>query len=490
MNFNEFLNLAKTYKTIPVYKLVMADLLTPISVYMKLKQTANYSFIFESVEHGNQYGRFSFIGKDPRCIVRARDSKTEVFIDGKWRKEKMDCLNLLRKIQGEYNAPKLPGLPNFSGGLVGFLGYESIVWEENIPIYEKDLLQCPDAIFMLFHELIAFDHFKNQIILFSNVQINDDIDMKKAYEKALCKIDQLGEDLHIDINYQTDNIVKQPKSKLISDFNKMDFKKAVLKVKEHIKCGDIFQLVLSQRFHRKSDVESITLYRALRSINPSPYMFHLQLDDFDVVGASPELLVKVEDNQIEIRPIAGTSRRGVDKDEDLLLADKLLKDEKERAEHLMLVDLGRNDVGKAAQYNSVQVKDFMTVEFYSHVMHIVSDIRGVLREDKDVFDALYSGFPAGTLTGAPKIRAMEIINDLEPHRRGIYSGAIGYFDFSGDMNTCIAIRTMVVKDGTIFFQSGAGIVNDSDADKEYEETINKAKAINSAIDLAENGLIS
>ena len=450
----------------------------------------NYSFILESVEHGNQYGRYSFIGRNPHSIFRSRDNKTEVCENGEWHEASSSFLDLLRKIQSRYSAPKLSGLPNFSGGLVGYLGYESIIWTEKIPIYENDTLQCPDAVFMLFHELIAFDHLQNQIILFSNVNINDGMNLREAYDVAINKIDQLGEELHVDINYQTDSMVKQFKSKLTSDFSKEDFKKAIMKVKEYIKSGDVFQLVLSQRFKRESDVEPITLYRALRSINPSPYMFHLHLDDFNIIGASPELLVKVDDGEIEIRPIAGTSKRGKNEAEDLLLADKLTNDEKERAEHLMLVDLGRNDVGRASEYASVQVKDFMKVEFYSHVMHIVSDVRGILKKDKDVFDALYSGFPAGTLTGAPKIRAMEIINDLEPHRRGIYSGAIGYFDFTGDMNTCIAIRTMVVKDGKIYFQSGAGIVHDSDADMEYEETINKAKAINSAIDLAENGLIA
>ena len=288
-------------------------------------------------------------------------------------------------------------------------------------------------------------------------------------------------------NYQT--LPQKQQSELQSNFTKAGFEDAVLKAKEHIKAGDIFQLVLSQRFQRKSSADPLTLYRALRSINPSPYMFHLKMGDFDIIGASPELLVKVEDNEIEIRPIAGTHQRGINEAEDVHIADELLKDEKERAEHLMLVDLGRNDVGRAALFDSVHVKEFMIVEYYSHVMHIVSDIRGRLQDGKDVFDALYSGFPAGTLTGAPKIRAMEIIHKLESLRRGVYSGAIGYFDFTGDMNTCIAIRTMIVKDKNIYFQSGAGIVYDSDPEKEFEETVSKARAINSAIDLAENGLV-
>jgi len=489
MDINTFKRLAENYKTIPVYKRILADLLTPISAYMKLIKNSDYAFILESVEKGEQYGRYSFIGRNPLMILKSEHEKTHIWQDGNWQEESTPFLSILRETQKKYHAPKLSDIPHFTGGLVGFMGYESITWVEDIPIYKQDELQCPDpdALFMLFNELIAFDHLKNQIILFSNVQIENGIDLEQAYADANLRIDEMGEDLHTDIDYQTPERLEQ--SKLHSNFTQAKFEDAVQKAKEHIKAGDIFQLVLSQRFRRQTSVGPLTMYRALRSINPSPYMFHLKLNDFDIIGASPELLVKVEDDEIEIRPIAGTRQRGDNAEADKLLADDLLKDEKERAEHLMLVDLGRNDVGRTAEFDSVYVKEFMVVEYYSHVMHIVSDVRGKLREGKDVFDALYSGFPAGTLTGAPKIRAMEIIHDLEPSRRGVYSGAIGYFDFTGDMNTCIAIRTMVMKDGTVYFQSGAGIVYDSDPKREFEETIYKAKAINSAIDLAENGLV-
>ena len=487
MDINTFKRLAENYKTIPVYKRILADLLTPISAYMKLMKNSDYAFILESVEKGEQYGRYSFIGRDPLMILKSEHEKTHIWQDGDWQEESTSFLSVLRKTQKKYNVPKLSDIPHFTGGLVGFMGYESITWVEDIPIYKQDELQCPDALFMLFHELIAFDHLQNQIILFSNVQIENGMDLEQAYTDANLCIDEMGEDLHTDIDYQTPARLEQ--SKLHSNFTQAKFEDAVQKAKENIKAGDVFQLVLSQCFRRQTSVDPLTMYRALRSINPSPYMFHLKLNDFDIIGASPELLVKVEDDEIEIRPIAGTRQRGESAEADKLLADDLLKDEKERAEHLMLVDLGRNDVGRAAEFDSVNVKEFMVVEYYSHVMHIVSDVRGKLREGKDVFDALYSGFPAGTLTGAPKIRAMEIIHDLEPSRRGVYSGAIGYFDFTGDMNTCIAIRTMVMKDGTVYFQSGAGIVYDSDPKKEFEETVNKAKAINSAIDLAENGLV-
>jgi anthranilate synthase component 1 len=454
---------------------------------MKLVKSSKYAFILESVEKGEQYGRYSFIGRNPHIILKSEKDKTQIWEDGLWQEKSESFLSVLRETQKNYKAPKLSGIPHFTGGLVGFMGYESITWVEDIPIYVKDELQCPDALFMLYHELIAFDHLQNQIILFSNVQVETGMDLEQAYINANLKIDKMGEDLHTDIDYQTPAHLEQ--SELQSNFTQSEFESAVCKAKEHIEAGDVFQLVLSQRFQRKTSVDPLTMYRALRSINPSPYMFHLKLDNFDIIGASPELLVKVEDDEIEIRPIAGTRKRGGDAEEDKKLADDLLSDEKERAEHLMLVDLGRNDVGRAAQFDSVEVKEFMVVEYYSHVMHIVSDVRGKLQDGKDVFDALYSGFPAGTLTGAPKIRAMEIIYDLEPTRRGVYSGAVGYFDFTGDINTCIAIRTMVMKDGTVYFQSGAGIVYDSDPNKEFEETVNKAKAINSAIDLAENGLV-
>ena len=487
MEFTEFKKLSKTYKTIPVYKKVLADLLTPISAYMKLAKSSEYAFILESVEKGERYGRYSFIGKNPSAIIKSENGKTLYKKNDSWEVNDIPFLTSLRELHSRYASPKLDSLPHFCGGIVGYMGYESIVWVEDIPVYEKDEFQCPDAVFMVYEDMIAFDHLQNQIILFSNVQIEDEMDLHSAYETAMSRIDKMGEDLHTDIDYQSPNIVQN--STLHSNFTKESFINAVEDVKEHIKAGDIFQLVLSQRFYRQTTADPLTVYRALRSINPSPYMFHLKLKDLDIIGASPELLVKVENGEIEIRPIAGTRKRGKNGKQDAALAEELIQDEKERAEHLMLVDLGRNDVGRAAEFDSVKVEEFMVVEYYSHVMHIVSDVRGKLKKGKDVFDALYSGFPAGTLTGAPKIRAMEIIHDLEPSRRGIYAGAIGYFDFTGDINTCIAIRTMAMQDGKVYFQSGAGIVYDSDPLMEYNETVSKAQAINSAIDLAEKGLV-
>jgi anthranilate synthase component 1 len=320
---------------------------------------------------------------------------------------------------------------------------------------------------------------KGLALVISNVNINSSTKLNEQYNAAQDRVDIIGKSLHSDLDYQSPLKVNQ--SNVTSNFDQSSFTKAVSKAQSYIKNGDIFQLVLSQRFERKTDVEPTNLYRALRSINPSPYMFHLKMNDFDIIGASPELLVKVEDGLVEVRPIAGTRPRGKNQLEDKILAKDLINDEKEKAEHLMLLDLARNDVGRVSKYGSVTIPENMIIENYSHVI-------GELSNDKDPFDALMSGFPAGTVTGAPKIRAMEIIYELEKERRDIYSGAVGFFDFSGNINTCISIRTMIMKDGTVYFQSGAGIVYDSDPNKEYEETINKAKAIMTAIDFAENGM--
>ncbi|MFB0515317.1 MAG: anthranilate synthase component I family protein, partial [Candidatus Neomarinimicrobiota bacterium] len=377
-------------------------------------------------------------------------------------------------------------IPDFCGGWVGYLGYETAAWMEEVPVHPAENGAIPDALFMLFETVMAFDHLKQEIIVCHTRQVVGGQSLRPQYEAALAVVDQVEEALHIDIDYQTPPVTR--KSRLEADMSPQQFMAAVKRAKEYIFAGDIFQLVISQRFKRATSVEPLTLYRALRNINPSPYMFLLHLEDFSVIGASPELLVKVTKDIMEVRPIAGTRPRSQDRAEDARLAEELLADEKERAEHLMLVDLGRNDVGRVCRFKSVSVQEFMVVERYSHVMHIVSDIQGRLSDGKDAFDALLAGFPAGTVTGAPKIRAMELINELEPIRRGIYAGTIGYIDFHGNLNTCIAIRTMLIKDGIVSFQSGAGIVADSDPEKEYQETVNKAEAIMRAVDFAEKGL--
>ena len=488
LTFNEFQDLARGCTTVPVYKRILADLLTPVAAWLHLSQKAKYAFLLESVEKGNQYSRYSYVGINPQKILMHNNGKTTITENGKTIDIYTPFLTLLRETQSQYNMTKLPGIPSFTGGLVGYLGYETIAWVEDIPIHDESDLDVPDSVFMLFEDMIAFDHLKGSALVISNVNVDSERDLKEQFDEAHERVDSIGESLHSDVDYQTP--IRVEKSTVSSNFNQDAFESAVLKAKEHIVDGDVFQLVLSQRFERQTSVEPTTLYRALRTINPSPYMFHLKINNFDIIGASPELLVKVEDGTVEIRPIAGTRHRGVTEAEDQVLADDLMNDEKECAEHLMLLDLGRNDVGRVSEYGSVTIPENMKIENYSHVMHIVSDVKGKLAKNKDPFDALMSGFPAGTVTGAPKIRAMEIIHELEQERRDIYSGAVGFFDFTGNVNTCIAIRTMIMKDGTVHFQSGAGIVHDSDPTKEFEETVNKAKAIMAAIDFAENGLVS
>ena len=489
LTFDEFKHLVSHgSKTVPVYKRILADLLTPVAAWVHLSKKAEYAFLLESVEKGNQYARYSYVGINPQKILSHKDGQTCITENGKSIEIDKPFLDLLRETQSQYNMVKLPEIPSFTGGLVGYLGYETIAWVEDIPTHTDSAMDVPEAVFMLFEDMIAFDHLKGSALVISNVKVDSNLDLKVQFDAAHSRIDIIGESLHSDLDYQTP--VRVEKSEVSSNFNQDTFESAVLKAKEHIVDGDVFQLVLSQRFERQTSVEPTTLYRALRTINPSPYMFHLKIKDFDIIGASPELLVKVEDGIVEIRPIAGTRQRGLTDEEDRALADDLINDEKECAEHLMLLDLGRNDVGRVAEFGSVTIPENMVIENYSHVMHIVSDVKGILAKDKDPFDALMSGFPAGTVTGAPKIRAMEIIHDLEPDRRDIYSGAVGFFDFTGNVNTCIAIRTMIMKNGTVHFQSGAGIVHDSDPTKEFEETVNKAKAIMAAIDFAENGLVA
>ena len=488
LTFNKFQDLARGCTTVPVYKRILADLLTPVAAWVHLSQKAEYAFLLESVEKGNQYSRYSYVGINPQKILMHNNGKTTITENGRTIDIDTPFLTLLREIQSQYNMTKLPGIPSFTGGLVGYLGYETIAWVEDIPIHDESDFDVPDSVFMLFEDMIAFDHLKGSALVISNVNVDSGHDLKEQFDEAHERVDSIGESLHSDVDYQTP--IRVEKSTVSSNFNQDVFESAILKAKKHIVAGDIFQIVLSQRFKRKTSVGATTLYRALRTINPSPYMFHLKINDFDIIGASPELLVKVEDGIVEIRPIAGTRHRGGTEAEDQVLADDLINDEKECAEHLMLLDLGRNDVGRVSEYGSVTIPENMKIENYSHVMHIVSDVKGKLAKDKDPFDALMSGFPAGTVTGAPKIRAMEIIHELEQERRDIYSGAVGFFDFTGNVNTCIAIRTMIMKDGIVHFQSGAGIVHDSDPTKEFEETVNKAKAIMAAIDFAENGLVS
>tara|TARA_A100001015_G_C15016668_1_gene725866 strand:- start:1435 stop:2694 length:1260 start_codon:yes stop_codon:yes gene_type:complete len=419
-------------------------------------------------------------------VFVSKGSKTKIIKNNKTKIIDKTITDLVRENQYMYNQKHTNDLPPFSGGVVGYLSYESIRWYEDIHTHKNKMI--PDSIFMLFKDVIAFDHINGDAIVISNVKINNDTSPDIQYKNAIDRIDQIGELMHNRFEYRQNPERNSYSQK--SNFTKSEFKKAVQKAKSYIRSGDIFQVVLSQKFERKTNTNSTNLYRSLRRINPSPYLFHLKFDEFDIIGSSPEMMVNVNQEVVNIRPIAGTRKRGVNDKEDALLSEDLLADEKERAEHLMLVDLGRNDVGKVSQIGSVKVTEFMSIEKYSHVMHIVSNVVGKLSSSHDNFDALMSGFPAGTVTGAPKIRAMNIINELEKEPRGIYSGSVGFFDFKNNLNTCIAIRTLLHKGDKVYFQAGAGIVHDSDAESEYKECINKAKVINSAIDLAEGGFTS
>ena len=487
LTYNQFKRLAVHQTVVPVYKQILADLLTPVLAWTHLSSSSNYAFLLESVENGNNYSRYSYLGIDPNKIITHSNGLTKEIIDAHTKIIDKPFIELLKNIRNEYNLNKIPELPSFTGGLVGYMGYETISWFEDIPIKEGSDLNIPDSVFMLFEDIIIFDHLKGTVFIVSNTKIDTKISLKYQYEKSKKRIDIIGEKLHSKINYQTPS--QSQRNQVNSNLSKSEFHSMVMKAKKYIEQGDIFQVVLSQRFKRTTEANPVTIYRALRTVNPSPYMFHLKLNDFDIIGASPELMVKVVDHEVEVRPIAGTRILGKTHTENQKISQELLSNEKEIAEHLMLVDLGRNDVGKISKYGSVKIVESMEIEKYSHVMHIVSSVKGELDTKFDSLDALISGFPAGTVTGAPKIRAMQIINELEIDRRDIYSGFVGFFDFSGNVNTCIAIRTMVVKNNTVFFQSGAGIVYDSKPDAEYEETINKAKAIMSAIDFAENGLV-
>lgn len=469
----EFIKLSKRGNLIPVYAEILADYETPLSAFSKITD-GEYSYLLESVEGGEKIARYSFLGANPSVIFKS---------DGK-----ADPLIGIKKIMSQYKFVSIKGLPRFSGGLVGYLGYDAVRFFEKIPDKNKDELNLPLALFVMTDTLLIFDHVNHTIKIVALAHV--DKNASRAYEEALRKIE--GIKIKLETGRLKEKIKNRQRSralKIESNFTRKEFEQIVLKAKEYIKAGDIIQVVPSQRFRVKITAEPLDIYRALRSINPSPYMFYLQFDKIKIVGSSPEVMVRCEDGNIELRPIAGTRPRGKNEEEDRRLEKELLADIKERAEHVMLVDLGRNDVGRVADFKSVDVDELMVIEKYSHVMHIVSDVVGRLKKGKDVFDVVRAAFPAGTVSGAPKIRAMEIIDELENTKRGLYAGAIGYFSFSGNMDTCIAIRTILIKDGTAYIQAGGGIVADSIPSREYQETVNKAKAMMKAIEAAERGAI-
>ncbi len=459
---------------IPVYREIVADLETPVSAFLKVNR-GGYSFLLESVEGGQRLARYSFIGTEP---YRVATTKGE---------DKRDPLPLVAEELNRYKIVPVSGLPRFSGGAVGYLAYETVTRFEELPTPDADPLGLPESLFMFVDTMLVFDHVTHRIKILSHVHLDGDIE--EAYQKAVDRIDDLTKRLSQPLKLsQCNKAASYPMNgyKLSSNLSREEFEASVLKVKQYITAGEAIQVVLSQRLAQPTDVPPFEIYRALRSINPSPYMFFLDFSDFHIIGASPEILVRVEDGMVMTRPLAGTRPRGKTPAEDDRLEQELKSDEKERAEHIMLVDLGRNDIGRVSQPGTVEVSEIMDVERYSHVMHLVTHVQGKLHREMNAFDALRACFPAGTVAGAPKIRAMEIIAELEPEKRGPYAGAAGYFSFSGNMDMAIAIRTMVVNKGVAYTQAGCGVVYDSIPEHEYEETMNKAQALLKAISQAES----
>ncbi|HEX9113301.1 MAG TPA: anthranilate synthase component I, partial [Nitrospirota bacterium] len=482
---------AKKGNLIPVYREILADRETPVSAFQKIDDGRN-SFFLESMEGGEKWARYSFLGSRPSIIVKSVGRSVEIVREGKARKRPFnrDPLEVIKNVLSAYRPVPDASLPRFYGGAVGFIGYDIVRFFEDLPSREKGGLDTPDLFFMITDTIVIFDNITHMIKVVSNAHVKGK-SAAAAYREATKKIDALVRKLRGGVKGQGARGKGKSKANehaLTSNFTKAQYEQAVLKAKEYIKAGDIFQVVPSQRFETGINVEPYEIYRALRLINPSPYMYFLRCGDTTVVGASPEVMVRLEGDRIDLRPIAGTRRRGASEEEDQALASELIADPKERAEHIMLVDLGRNDVGRVSEPGSVQVSELMVIERYSHVMHIVSNVRGRLSADKDAFDVVRACFPAGTVSGAPKIRAMEIIDELEPTRRGPYAGAVGYFGFSGNMDTCITIRTLVIKNGVAYIQAGGGVVADSDPAAEYQETVNKARAMLRAVEMAEKGL--
>lgn len=476
---------------VPVYRTMLADLETPVSVYMKLTRAGGYSFLLESVEGGEQVGRYSFLGVNPKGVVTVKDNHVTRVLHGVSTTRPLapdeDPLAAVKAEFERVQPVKVDGLPRFIGGAVGYLAYDVVRYFERLPETATKDLNVPDAAFLLPDTLVIFDHAKHQLIILANAHNTGD--PNAAYDDALRRIDDLTALLREPLP-----ALEEPPAplddELVSNISRETFEDNVCRAKEYIAAGDAFQIVLSQRFKRRTSASPLAIYRALRMLNPSPYMFLLHFNgDFSLIGASPEMMVRLEDGVATVRPIAGTRPRGANEAEDERLAADLLADPKERAEHVMLVDLGRNDLGRVCDYGTVRVPDMMYVERYSHVMHIVSQVQGKLRAGMDAFDLLRATFPAGTLSGAPKVRAMEIIEELEGTRRATYGGAVGYFSFDGSMDTCITIRALLMQGDTVHIQVGAGLVADSDPASEYQETINKGKAVAYAVQYAEHGLL-
>jgi len=491
----EFRQLADAHNLIPVFREILGDLHTPVSAFQKLDD-GRFAYLLDSVEGGETVGRYSFLGGAPSAVLMARGREVTIERNGVAETRALvageDPLHVLQALMREYRVAKVPGLPKFYGGAVGYFSYDTVRFFEELPDAPPDDLGLPDAFFVFTDACVIFDHVRHRILIVCNARVDNDADA--AYDRALATIDRLIAQLHAPDTHPVELITAASATTLerSSNFTHEGFLDAVSRAKDYIAAGDIIQVVLSQRLQCVLSpalrAQPFNIYRALRYLNPSPYMYYLSYGAMKIIGSSPERLVSEERGTVITRPIAGTRKRGQTAEEDAALAADLLADDKERAEHIMLVDLGRNDLGRVCTFGTVVVDQLMTIEHYSHVMHIVSNVCGDLRPELDHFDVLRACFPAGTVSGAPKIRAMEIIDTLEPTRRGPYAGAIGYFSFEGNMDTAITIRTIVVQDGVAYVQAGAGIVADSVPESEYQETLNKARALLRALEMAEQGL--
>jgi len=483
-SFAEFQALARNATLVPVSKTVSADLLTPVSAFLAYAGNEPYSFLLESVEQGERIGRYTFLGAHPSLrliagkqgVVLERGKKREVV--------KGDTVSVIRELLKQHQPAQVPDLPPFTAGAVGFVSYDMVRRFEKLPEIAKADVEVPECVLMFFDRLLAFDHLRHQIQIMAAADVSKE-SPRKAYDRAVRDIAKIEKQLNTAIRLQKQK--KRSKLKVKHPTSQKQHEQAIERAKEYIRAGDIFQVVLSRRVEFEPEVPPFEIYRALRRVNPSPYMYFLRMGDMHVLGSSPEMLVRIKGRKLEYRPIAGTQPRGRDEAEDQALEKKLRADEKEIAEHVMLVDLGRNDVGRVSEYGSVKVRDLMFVERYSHVMHLVSAVEGELRKDLDALDAFASCFPAGTLSGAPKVRAMEIIEELEPLRRGVYGGAVLYADYAGNLDSCIAIRTLFMKGKKAYLQSGGGIVADSVPTNEYAETVNKAGAVLRAVEMARSG---
>jgi len=485
-DFKEFSRLARSATLVPVVKSISADLLTPVSAFLSITENEPHAFLLESVERGEQIGRYTFLGVRPYMRLRARGSVIEIERGKKRERHEGNVFEFVKLLLSEHKPAAVPGLPPFTAGAVGYFSYDVVRQLEEIGEHAKDDLSLPDCEVMFFDRLLAFDHLRHQIHIVAAADVSRE-SPKRAYDRAVRDIAALEKKLAAGLRpamWRKSTKAKPGRLKINQGTTRSKFLRSVERCKEYIAAGDIFQVVLSQRLDFIPGIEPFDLYRALHQVNPSPYLYFLRMEDTQILGSSPEMLVRVTGRKLEYRPIAGTHPRGRDAADDLRLEQQMLNDEKERAEHIMLVDLGRNDLGRVSEYGSVKVKDLMYVERYSHVMHLVSALEGTLRKDLSALDAFAACFPAGTLSGAPKVRAMQIIEELEPVRRGIYGGSVLYADFAGNLDSCIGIRTMLMQGKHAYLQAGAGIVADSDPASEFQESMNKVQALLRAVEMA------